>query len=178
LFLETIWKSTLIIDARPSSDRRLRCWPSTFTSWPIAEVRSSQWNWSGLIRAPAAAMPMRQSSQPSATKAVPTSSGRPNATPLTTPSDRISNRGRRHHEAACQRILRNARLRAPDAVGRADAARMWGKHIRLRACECSRCLFPRLPCGAGRGMLFRSQLTVTQDQSDRFAPQICRRDAC
>ena len=83
---------------------------------------------------------------------------------------------RRHHQAARQHLLRHAACRPPHPAWRAHRDHLRREYIGLRSRVRGRCLFARLPCGAGRGMLLRPQPALAQGQSVRPAPQICRRD--
>ena len=81
-------------------------------------------------------------------------------------------------QAARQRLLRHAVVGAPDTTRHPDHHRLRREHVGLRARVGGRCLFERLPCRAGRGMLLRPQPAFAQGQPVRPAPQIRRRDAC
>ena len=62
-------------------------------------------------------------------------------------------------------------------LGVQNADRLRREHVGLRARQCGRRLFARLPCGAGRRMLLRSQRALAQGEPVRHASQIRRRDA-
>src|SRR5262245_4938631 len=86
--------------------------------------------------------------------------------------------GRRHHQAARERLLRHAADCASHPARGADADHLRREHLGLRARDRGRRLFPRLPRRAGGGVLLRSQRALAQGQTVRHASQIRGRDAC
>ncbi len=102
------------------------------------------------------------------------------STRRTTPSARSSSRSRSDVVITKQRasvFYGTPLARAPDPARHPDADRLRREHLGLRAGDRGRCLFPRLPRGAGGGVLLRPQHPVAQGQPVRHAPQILRRDA-
>ena len=74
-----------------------------------------------------------------------------------------------HHQAARERILRHAARCPSHPAWGADPDHLRREHVGLRARDRGRCLFPRLPCGAGGGVLLRPQHSLPQGQPVRHA---------